>query len=385
MRILAIDDNDDNLVSVAALLRTFLPGCEVETARSGHEGLERARSFRPDTILLDIQMPGMDGYETCRRLKSDLATRHVPVVFLTAHDTSAASRVRGLETGGDAFLAKPVEPAELTAQVRAMARIKRAEDALRDEKRSLQLAVIERTEELERSRALLQAVVEGTTDLVIVKDAAGGYVLANGAALAFWGKKREEVLGREVRDVLPAAAAEVVRETERRVLAGSSPQTFEEIITVGGETRVFLSTKGAIRDASGRATGLFSIARDITERKRLEEALAESEGRVTLLLDHMPVAAFLRDAEGRTVFANAAAKELSSGTELVGREEEEDDRAVLAGGKVVRERSIVDAQGRVHRLRTHLFPITQASGATLVGGISIELGEGSPAPGRIEG
>ena len=84
MRILAIDDNADNLVSVVALLRSCLPGCETETARSGPEGIEKARAFHPDTILLDVRMPGMDGFEACRILKRDPATCHIPVVFLTA-------------------------------------------------------------------------------------------------------------------------------------------------------------------------------------------------------------------------------------------------------------------------------------------------------------
>jgi len=116
MKLLAIDDLADNLVSLAALLRACLPGCETETAPSGREGIEKARAFQPDAILLDIQMPEMDGFETCLALKEDPFTRHVPVIFLTARNDDPASRIRGLEIGGDAFLTKPVDPGELTAQ-----------------------------------------------------------------------------------------------------------------------------------------------------------------------------------------------------------------------------------------------------------------------------
>lgn len=156
MRILAIDDNADNLVSVVALLRSCLPGCETETARSGPEGIEKARAFQPDTILLDVRMPGMDGFEVCRVLKGDPATCHIPVVFLTAQQGDSQSRARGLEIGGDAFLTKPVETAELTAQVRAMVRIKKAEDILRADKASLEMAVEERSRALRESGEALR-------------------------------------------------------------------------------------------------------------------------------------------------------------------------------------------------------------------------------------
>ena len=157
MRLLAIDDLADNLVSLSALLRVVLPGCVTATASSGREGIEKARSFQPDTILLDIEMPGMDGFETCRELKADPATRHIPVIFLTARGTSTTSRVRGLEIG-DAYLAKPVDPGELTAQVGAMLRIKAAEDGLRQESQALERLVAERTTELSRRVRHLDAL-----------------------------------------------------------------------------------------------------------------------------------------------------------------------------------------------------------------------------------
>ena len=153
MRLLAIDDVPDNLVALSALLRTYLPGCDVETASSGLEGIAKARSREPDTILLDIQMPGMDGFEVCRLLKEDPLTRHVPIVFLTARNADSASRVRGLEIGGDAFLSKPVDPGELTAQVKAMVRIKQAEDRLREQASLLEELVEKRTAALHQSEA----------------------------------------------------------------------------------------------------------------------------------------------------------------------------------------------------------------------------------------
>lgn len=154
--ILAIDDIDDNLLAMTALLKNFIPGCSVITARSGYEGIEKAESDIPDVILLDIKMPDMDGYETCRHLKSNNKIRHIPVIMITAMKTDTESRIKGLEIGADAFISKPVEGPELAAQVNAMLRIKTAEDMLRDEKGLLESLIMERTKALRKSETELR-------------------------------------------------------------------------------------------------------------------------------------------------------------------------------------------------------------------------------------
>ncbi|NOY95149.1 MAG: response regulator [Chlorobi bacterium] len=114
-----------------------MPNCKVLTALSGREGIKIAREEHPDTILLDIIMPGMDGYETCKRLKADESTKHIPVIMLTAIKTDIKSKVKGLDTGADAFFTKPIDAVELTAQLNVMLRIKEAEDKLQEEKKLL--------------------------------------------------------------------------------------------------------------------------------------------------------------------------------------------------------------------------------------------------------
>jgi len=129
--ILIVDDKKDNLVSFLAILNEMNPGFRVITASSGKEGIERAVNEQPDVILLDIIMPKMDGYETCRRLKDDEQTKHIPVILITAIRTDSESRIRGLKIGADAFLSKPIDHSELAAQVNVMLRIRRAEQQLR--------------------------------------------------------------------------------------------------------------------------------------------------------------------------------------------------------------------------------------------------------------
>ncbi len=153
MKILTIDDNRDNLTTLQAVLKDALPGCTVSTAQNGHGGIELARAEDPDVILLDIIMPGMDGFEVCRRLKADEILRDIPVVILTAIRTDRESRIRALEAGADAFLSKPPDEQELIAQIRAMAKIKAASQLQRQEKDRLETLVAERTWELQQELA----------------------------------------------------------------------------------------------------------------------------------------------------------------------------------------------------------------------------------------
>lgn len=137
-KILAIDDQRANLVAIKSVLESNLQDCKVLTTLSGKAGIELARKELPDTILLDVVMPEMDGFEVCKRIKDDPAIKHIPVIMVTAIKIDTGSRIKGLESGADAFLAKPIDPGELIAQVKVMFRIKEAEDKLRAEKNSLQ-------------------------------------------------------------------------------------------------------------------------------------------------------------------------------------------------------------------------------------------------------
>ena len=114
-RILIIDDEDD-IREVAQVGLVAIGGFEVVTARSGHEGLDKAVSERPDAILLDVMMPGMDGPTTFQRLQDNADTRAIPVILLTAK-VQAADRRRFAELGVMAVLPKPFDPVTLADQV----------------------------------------------------------------------------------------------------------------------------------------------------------------------------------------------------------------------------------------------------------------------------
>jgi PAS domain S-box-containing protein len=156
MKLLAIDDNHDNLLTLKALLSAFLPQASLITSQSAADGIRRARLERPDTILLDIQMPGMDGFQATRLLKAYPGTQHIPIILVTAHRADSSCKVKGLEFGADAFLSKPIDETELVAQIKAMVRIKRSEDALREERDTLEGLVTKRTFDLMRANEALK-------------------------------------------------------------------------------------------------------------------------------------------------------------------------------------------------------------------------------------
>ena len=156
LKILAIDDKLDNLVTLSALLTKLLPGCTVINAQSGKEGIAQAKTELPDAILLDIITPDLEGIETCRSLKAEDSTKHIPVIVITARRTDPDIRIKGLEIGADAFLTKPIDEYELVSQVKVVLRIKQAEDALRRQRDELEREVIARKQAEEERRTLLE-------------------------------------------------------------------------------------------------------------------------------------------------------------------------------------------------------------------------------------
>ena len=127
-RVLVVDDVPANVKLMEARLSAEY--FDVITAQNGPEALAIAERAECDIVLLDVMMPDMDGFEVCRKLKSNPLTHHIPIVMVTALD-QPADRVRGLEAGADDFLTKPVTDVALISRVRSLARLKMVTDELR--------------------------------------------------------------------------------------------------------------------------------------------------------------------------------------------------------------------------------------------------------------
>lgn len=160
-RVLLIDDNRDNLRVAVAHLEAA--GIETRTARDGLTGIERARAARADLILLDIQMPGLDGYATCRRLKADAELADIPVIFMTAR-TTVEDKVRGFDAGGVDYVTKPFEAPELLARVRTHLELRGLRQELADQNATLERRVAEQVADLKRLNAQLRAQIEDRSE-----------------------------------------------------------------------------------------------------------------------------------------------------------------------------------------------------------------------------
>ena len=126
-RLLVVDDQPTN---IQVLYRVFADDCQVFMATSGEQALHTAREEAPDVILLDVMMPDMDGYEVCRQLKQDSATRDIPILFVTAHH-EAQEEARGLACGAVDFITKPIHPAVVRARVHTHLTLQRQTEVLK--------------------------------------------------------------------------------------------------------------------------------------------------------------------------------------------------------------------------------------------------------------
>ncbi len=303
-KILAIDDNQDNLITLNALIKEAFPEAVILAALNGKRGLELAASEDPDVILLDIVMPDMDGFDVCKKLKADPNLRDTPVVFVTALKGDKQSRILALEVGADAFLAKPIDESELTAQIRAMVKIKTAHIERRDEKERLAALVEEKTSELKRSyiatinlmedlkrenearqksdealqasEARYRRITEGLTDYqytVRIEKGCAVETKHSPACVVITGYTAEEFAADAflwLRMVAPEDR-ELIIERARHIMEGEDiPPIEHRIIRKDGELRWVTDNIILYKSDSGDLMYYDGVVKDITERKKAE-------------------------------------------------------------------------------------------------------------------
>ncbi len=360
IKILAIDDKNDNLISLKALILDDFPDSAFIAALAGPEGIELAIAHDPDVILLDIAMPGMDGFEVCRRLKQDKSLRDIPVVFLTAVKGDIESRVKALETGAEAFLSKPIEVSELTAQIRAMVKIKSANRLKSSEQERLAVLVSERTRELELSQmALLNLLEDLKTEIefrkkseemlraseerykLITENMTEGVLLADmNLNVKFRTPSASKKLGYTWQELqsIPLERQLTKESFERLMKVVADELTTARLADPNIEINViidleFVRKDGStywseysfkvLRDNEGRPTDILGVGRDVTDRKRSEQSLLESEQKFMAAFNANPIpVAISTIQEGRFLNVNDAFMKsfsYSSKTEIIGK------------------------------------------------------------------
>ncbi len=317
--ILAIADIPDNLINLTAILHDAFPEGKHLTAPNGPAGIEIAINEDPDVILLDIMMPGMDGFEVCRQLKQDERVRDIPVVFLTVLMGDKEERIRALESGAEAFLTKPIDETELKAQVRAMIKIKTANSYKKGEQKRLKQLVAERTRELEvsqkstmqllnnlkkenearieseanlsHSESQFRSFFEQVADAIFIADIESKIIVdANQAACRLMMLPYHEIVGLhqsqlhpvlETEDIVKVFTGEVERARQDR-----EALPIEKMIIRSDGTLIPVEILASTLTYKGKQC-LMGIFRDLRERREAEKALYESRERHRMLLNQV--------------------------------------------------------------------------------------------------
>jgi diguanylate cyclase (GGDEF)-like protein/PAS domain S-box-containing protein len=273
--VLIVEDTPASLKLLSDLLTEA--GYYVRQAPNGELALWTAQSRPPELILLDVRMPGIDGFEVCRRLKADPALSQVPVIFLSAqHDTD--DKVRGFALGAVDFIAKPFQTEEILARTDAHVRLGRAQKALAAERASLEERVAERTAELarevEQRRAneeflrLASQVFEATQDAIVVTDREGRIVATNPAFTQISGYTAQEAMGQSVGVLHAGNQDPATFELMVQSIVGTGHWSGEILARrKNGETYPGLLSASVVRDEAGHVVNHVAVFMDITERK----------------------------------------------------------------------------------------------------------------------
>ncbi|HEY7544837.1 MAG TPA: response regulator [Blastocatellia bacterium] len=282
IKILNVKDSAARREATSELLRR--EGFVVIEATTGAEALELVRSVQPELVLLDVKLPDISGLEVCRRIKADHATASIPVLQIAASSTGQ-DRVRSLESGADAYLMKPVKTEELTATIRALLRMREAEEARRE------------------SEARYQLLFEGNSlptcifDLETLK-----FLAVNEAAVRHYGYSREEFLSMTISDLRPSEDATAMEDFISSGL-NTIPNAaqWKQLRKDGAITEVEIVWHELI--FRGRYA-LLLLAKDVTERRQAREALEESEERFRMMADTAPVMIWVSGADKLCTFFN---------------------------------------------------------------------------------
>jgi diguanylate cyclase (GGDEF)-like protein/PAS domain S-box-containing protein len=257
-RLLVIDDSED----IQELVRIWLgeESLEFFSCISGEDGLLAAPQVRPDLILLDVDLPGINGFEVCRRLKMAAVTADIPVVFLTGA-SSTEEKLQGLELGAIDYVTKPFDPAELRARVRAALNTKRLMDLLS------QKAVI-----LQESEERFRVLAENSSDVISRHSPDGMFRYASPACSAVFGYQPDAMLGRSLMEFVHPDDLQAAQECWATTSAPGETRTLSFRFMRGDGQYVWLESgcRALIDPSTGAVREIHTSARDITLRKQME-------------------------------------------------------------------------------------------------------------------
>jgi len=403
--VLVVDDTSDNQELLRTIFRSA--GYEVLTAGDGSEGFEVAGRERPDLVISDVLMPGVDGVTLCRLIRSDAELSTTPLLLVSALRKDTETVLKGLEAGADDYLESPCDPLRLIAKAARLIEMGSAANALRESEKRFRL------------------MAEAAPVMLWMSDLNKRRTYANKSWLEFTGRTLEEELGDGWTERLHQHDLQRCLEIYNSAFAARREFRMEyRIQRFDGEYRWVIDTGVPRFMADHSLAGYIGSCIDITERKQAEEqisnlndelerrvtartaelraandelenevakrglteqALSESDNRFRAFMDNTPAIAFVKHEDGRYVYANRLFEQLRMADwrgrtdldmwpEEIARQMAENDQIVLATGQTVeREETIPGPEGSDLHWWTYRFPLTDSAGRGYIAGVAVDI------------
>ena len=357
-RILLVDDQPSRLVTYEAILADL----EVRTisASSGSDALHQLLKQDFAAILLDVNMPGMDGFEVARLIRGHPRLERTPIIFVTGAEVSAIDQLKSYEVGAIDYIAVPIVPEILRSKVAVLVELHQRHRELQELNQALKQARAQvdsqYANEISHQRQFYEAILANTPDLAYVWDLNHRFVYANEGLLKMWGRTREEAIGKSCLELgyEPWHAAMHDREIDQ-IVATKQPIRGEVPFTGTFGRRHYDYLLVPVLGADGQVVAVAGTTRDITEHKQMEAALRESDHRkdefIAMLAHELrnPVAPIRNAAE---IFSRLATDERQ--TALAGVLKRQTDQLTRLLDDLLDVARIT--QGRIE-LRRELVPI----------------------------
>lgn len=254
-KVLIADDVEGNLQLIGSILTKY--NIAVSFAKDGKQAVKAAIKKQPHLILMDVNMPEMNGFEACEALKKDERTKEIPVIFLTIIEKKE-DIVKGFELGAVDYITKPFHQAELIARV------------------NTHLKLYQQKQDIRVSEAKLNAVINSIPDLIFYKNLEGKYTGCNSAFADFLGMTSTEIIGKSDHDIYEKKEAEIFIISDKKIIETHKPFMYGEWVKNIEGNNIFLDTlKALMVDQGGNGFGIVGISRDITDIKKAETEIVE--------------------------------------------------------------------------------------------------------------
>ncbi len=282
-KLLIVDDHEHNLFTLRSLVERHMD-VEILEAGSGQAALDIAlREPGIDLIILDVQMPEMDGFQTASMLKIRNKTRDIPIIFLTAAFKTEEFQKKGYEVGAADYLLKPIDDNQLINKISTYFRLIEKERGMN---RLLEEKVVQRTAELAQAKQHLENIIQHMGDALLILNAEGEITAVNPAACQMLDYSEQDLIGMSIGDVFEEddqeqAGAFFGTWLEALIRVGVLSTIAARFIAKDGRRVPILFSRSAIKNDDGEITDIICIARDMTGYARLEDLSEEQLARLT--------------------------------------------------------------------------------------------------------